>query len=58
MKFTANTVDFLTENNSTEQAIIEELQNNGPLVAAFMVYKDFFSYKTGVYFVNIHRHLE
>ncbi|CAK5063179.1 unnamed protein product [Meloidogyne enterolobii] len=49
-KHFVNSVAFLNENNSTEQAIIEELQTNGPLVAAFMVYKDFFSYKTGVYF--------
>uniref|UniRef100_A0A1I8BXW2 Pept_C1 domain-containing protein n=1 Tax=Meloidogyne hapla TaxID=6305 RepID=A0A1I8BXW2_MELHA len=43
----ANSAAFLINDNATEEAIKEELQTNGPLVAAFMVYKDFMSYKSG-----------
>ena len=35
--------------SSSEQAIQTEIMNNGPVEAAFTVYMDFMSYKSGVY---------
>lgn len=34
---------------ATMTAIMEEIYDHGPVEAAFMVYQDFYSYKSGVY---------
>ncbi|KAF7627205.1 Pept_C1 domain-containing protein [Meloidogyne graminicola] len=49
-KHFATTVKALQGSSATVQAIQKEIQTNGPVVAGFMVYQDFMTYKSGVYY--------